>query len=41
VGVNDLVVIASPHGTFVAPRSRAAEIKALLEPKDKAPTGGD
>jgi mannose-1-phosphate guanylyltransferase / mannose-6-phosphate isomerase len=33
IGLNDLVVVASPQGTFVAPRSRAAEIKALLEGK--------
>lgn len=33
LGVSDLVVIASTHGTFVAPRSRAAEVKALVERK--------
>ena len=33
LGVSDLVVIASPQGTFVAPRSRAAEVKVLLERK--------
>jgi mannose-1-phosphate guanylyltransferase/mannose-6-phosphate isomerase len=29
-GMSDIVVIASKEGTFVAPRSRAAEIKRLL-----------
>lgn len=31
VGVENLVVVASPNGTFVAPLSRAAEIKGLLD----------
>jgi mannose-1-phosphate guanylyltransferase/mannose-6-phosphate isomerase len=30
LGLDDLVVIASPGGVFVAPRNRAAEIKKLL-----------
>jgi mannose-1-phosphate guanylyltransferase/mannose-6-phosphate isomerase len=30
LGLDNLVVIASPQGVFVAPRERAAEIKALL-----------
>jgi mannose-1-phosphate guanylyltransferase/mannose-6-phosphate isomerase len=33
LGLDDLVVVASPQGTFVAPRSRAAEIKSLIEEK--------
>jgi mannose-1-phosphate guanylyltransferase/mannose-6-phosphate isomerase len=33
LGLDDLVVVASPQGTFVAPKSRAAEIKSLLEEK--------
>ena len=36
LGVSDLVVVASPHGTFVAPRARAAEVKAMLERKEHA-----
>ena len=31
VGVENLVVVASPQGTFVAPLSLAAEVKALIE----------
>ena len=31
IGVHDLVVIASPEGVLVAPRARAAEIKAAIE----------
>jgi mannose-1-phosphate guanylyltransferase/mannose-6-phosphate isomerase len=30
VGIEDVVVVSSPQGTFVAPRSRAAEIKGLV-----------
>jgi mannose-1-phosphate guanylyltransferase/mannose-6-phosphate isomerase len=30
VGMEDTVVVSSPQGTFVAPRSRAAEIKGLV-----------
>jgi mannose-1-phosphate guanylyltransferase/mannose-6-phosphate isomerase len=30
VGIDDVIVVSSPQGTFVAPRSRAAEIKGLL-----------
>jgi mannose-1-phosphate guanylyltransferase / mannose-6-phosphate isomerase len=30
VGMEDVVVVSSPQGTFVAPRSRAAEIKGLV-----------
>jgi mannose-1-phosphate guanylyltransferase/mannose-6-phosphate isomerase len=33
LGVDDLVVVASPQGIFVAPKSRAAEIKSLIEEK--------
>src|SRR5262245_35955198 len=33
LGLDNLVVVASPQGAFVAPKSRAAEIKALLEEK--------
>jgi mannose-1-phosphate guanylyltransferase / mannose-6-phosphate isomerase len=33
LGLDDLVVVASPRGTFVAPRGRAAEIKALIDEK--------
>jgi mannose-1-phosphate guanylyltransferase/mannose-1-phosphate guanylyltransferase/mannose-6-phosphate isomerase len=31
LGIDDLVVVATPEGVFVAPRHRAAEIKALIE----------
>lgn len=37
LGVRDLVVISSPQGTFVAPRSRAAEVKRLVEAKAARP----
>ena len=30
VGVDELVVIASPQGVFVAPRSRASEVKDII-----------
>jgi mannose-1-phosphate guanylyltransferase len=30
LGLNDVVVIASAEGVFVAPKSRAAEVKSLL-----------
>ena len=30
LGVEDLVVVATKDGVFVAPKSRAAEIKSLL-----------
>lgn len=30
LGLHDVVVIASPEGVFIAPKSRAAEIKSLL-----------
>jgi mannose-1-phosphate guanylyltransferase/mannose-6-phosphate isomerase len=30
VGMEDTIVVSSPKGTFVAPRSRAAEIKGLV-----------
>ena len=30
VGMDDVIVVSSPRGTFVAPRSRAAEIKGLV-----------
>jgi mannose-1-phosphate guanylyltransferase/mannose-6-phosphate isomerase len=30
VGLDDLVVISSPAGTFIAPKHRAAEVKALI-----------
>jgi mannose-1-phosphate guanylyltransferase / mannose-6-phosphate isomerase len=30
VGMEDTIVVSSPQGTFVAPRSRAAEIKGLV-----------
>jgi mannose-1-phosphate guanylyltransferase/mannose-6-phosphate isomerase len=33
LGLDNLVVVASPQGTFVAPHSRAAEIKSFIEEK--------
>lgn len=31
IGLEDVVAITTPQGTFVAPRARAAEIKAIIE----------
>lgn len=40
VGARDLVVVASPQGTFVAPRARAPSIKGILAADPPMPNAG-